>query len=89
MTSGKTVIVTGASQGIGAGIVQRFADRGFNIVRQRRSRRSFASSLRNEAPEATGRDKPAITPCFIVFRVAREKLSATQEQRNHWRSSPI
>jgi NAD(P)-dependent dehydrogenase (short-subunit alcohol dehydrogenase family) len=28
----KTAIVTGASQGIGAGIVKRFAERGFNIV---------------------------------------------------------
>src|SRR6476646_8543169 len=28
----KTVIVTGASQGIGAGIVKAFAQRGFNVV---------------------------------------------------------
>ena len=28
----KTAIVTGASQGIGAGIVNRFAERGFNVV---------------------------------------------------------
>ena len=28
----KTVIVTGASQGIGAGIVKRFVERGFNVV---------------------------------------------------------
>jgi NAD(P)-dependent dehydrogenase (short-subunit alcohol dehydrogenase family) len=28
----KTVIVTGASQGIGAGIVTRFVERGFNVV---------------------------------------------------------
>lgn len=28
----KTVIVTGASQGIGAGIVQSFLDRGYNVV---------------------------------------------------------
>jgi NAD(P)-dependent dehydrogenase (short-subunit alcohol dehydrogenase family) len=28
----KTAIVTGASQGIGAGIVKRFVDRGFNVV---------------------------------------------------------
>jgi NAD(P)-dependent dehydrogenase (short-subunit alcohol dehydrogenase family) len=31
-TSRKTAIVTGASQGIGAGIVKAFAERGFNIV---------------------------------------------------------
>src|SRR5213594_1694362 len=28
----KTVVVTGASQGIGAGIVKRFVERGFNVV---------------------------------------------------------
>jgi NAD(P)-dependent dehydrogenase (short-subunit alcohol dehydrogenase family) len=28
----KTVIVTGASQGIGAGVANRFAERGFNVV---------------------------------------------------------
>ena len=30
--AGKTAIVTGASQGIGAAIVKRFAERGFNVV---------------------------------------------------------
>src|SRR5437773_5665907 len=30
--SRKTAIVTGASQGIGAGIVKRFVERGFNVV---------------------------------------------------------
>src|SRR6266446_9823458 len=30
--SPKTVIVTGASQGIGAGIVNAFVERGFNVV---------------------------------------------------------
>ncbi len=33
----KTVIVTGASQGIGAGIVQAFLDRGYNVVGNSRS----------------------------------------------------
>jgi NAD(P)-dependent dehydrogenase (short-subunit alcohol dehydrogenase family) len=32
MASNKTVIVTGASQGIGAAIVQAFLDRGYNVV---------------------------------------------------------
>jgi len=31
-SSPKTAIVTGASQGIGAGIVKRFVERGFNVV---------------------------------------------------------
>ena len=30
--SSKTAIVTGASQGIGAGIVKAFVERGFNVV---------------------------------------------------------
>jgi NAD(P)-dependent dehydrogenase (short-subunit alcohol dehydrogenase family) len=33
----KTVIVTGASQGIGAGVVQAFLDRGYNIVANSRN----------------------------------------------------
>ena len=32
MASRKTVIVTGASQGIGAAVVQQFLDRGYNVV---------------------------------------------------------
>ncbi len=32
MTSNKTVIVTGASQGIGAAVVHAFLDRGYNVV---------------------------------------------------------
>jgi NAD(P)-dependent dehydrogenase (short-subunit alcohol dehydrogenase family) len=32
MTGKKTVIVTGASQGIGAAVVQAFLDRGYNVV---------------------------------------------------------
>ena len=31
-TGRKVAIVTGASQGIGAGIVKGFVDRGFNVV---------------------------------------------------------
>jgi len=37
MESKKTVIVTGASQGIGAAIVQTFLDRGYNVVATSRS----------------------------------------------------
>ena len=37
MASNKTVIVTGASQGIGAAIVQAFLDRGYNVVATSRS----------------------------------------------------
>jgi len=34
MAANKTVIVTGASQGIGAAVVQAFLGRGYNAVRQ-------------------------------------------------------
>ena len=37
MDSRKTVIVTGASQGIGAAIVQAFLDRDYNVVATSRS----------------------------------------------------
>src|SRR5215510_5836807 len=37
MASKKTVIVTGASQGIGAVVVQAFLDRGYNVVATSRS----------------------------------------------------
>jgi NAD(P)-dependent dehydrogenase (short-subunit alcohol dehydrogenase family) len=41
----KTAIVTGASQGIGAGVVQSFLDRGYNVVANSRSiKRSGALS---------------------------------------------
>src|SRR5215472_10991184 len=46
MANKKTVIVTGASQGIGAAIVQAFLDRGYNVVATSRSvsKAGFASS---------------------------------------------
>ena len=37
MASKGTIIVTGASQGIGAGLVQAFLDRGFNVVANSRN----------------------------------------------------
>src|SRR5580704_1831249 len=37
MTSRKTAIVTGASKGIGAAVVQAFLDRGYNVVGNARS----------------------------------------------------
>jgi NAD(P)-dependent dehydrogenase (short-subunit alcohol dehydrogenase family) len=37
MASKKSVIVTGASQGIGAAVVQAFLDRGYNVVATSRS----------------------------------------------------
>ncbi len=46
MAANKTVIVTGASQGIGAAVVQAFLDRGYNVVATSRnvSKAGFAPS---------------------------------------------
>jgi NAD(P)-dependent dehydrogenase (short-subunit alcohol dehydrogenase family) len=46
MAGKKTVIVTGASQGIGAAVVQAFLERGYNVVASSRniSKAGFASS---------------------------------------------
>jgi NAD(P)-dependent dehydrogenase (short-subunit alcohol dehydrogenase family) len=48
MASKKTVIVTGASQGIGAAVVQTFLDRGYNVVATSRSvsKAGFAPSAK-------------------------------------------
>jgi NAD(P)-dependent dehydrogenase (short-subunit alcohol dehydrogenase family) len=43
MTTNKTVIVTGASQGIGAAVVQAFLERGYNVVAN--SRKISSSGL--------------------------------------------
>lgn len=37
VSKGKTVVVAGASQGIGAGVVQAFLDRGYNVVANSRN----------------------------------------------------
>ncbi|MGO7301677.1 SDR family NAD(P)-dependent oxidoreductase [Rhizobium ruizarguesonis] len=37
MTKGKTIVITGASQGIGAGLVKTFLDKGWNVVGTSRS----------------------------------------------------
>ena len=47
MSNKKTIIITGASQGIGAGLVQNFLDRGYNVVATSRSiarRGAFAAA---------------------------------------------
>jgi NAD(P)-dependent dehydrogenase (short-subunit alcohol dehydrogenase family) len=45
----KTIIVTGASQGIGAGVVQAFLDRGYNVVAN--SRNITKSGAFTESPK--------------------------------------
>jgi NAD(P)-dependent dehydrogenase (short-subunit alcohol dehydrogenase family) len=43
--SGKTVVVTGASQGIGAGIARRFAEAGANVVVHYRGNKDSANAV--------------------------------------------
>src|SRR6201987_4186205 len=44
----KTVIVTGASQGIGAGVVQSFLDRGYNVVANSRNIRKSGTFIESD-----------------------------------------
>jgi NAD(P)-dependent dehydrogenase (short-subunit alcohol dehydrogenase family) len=53
----KTAIVTGASQGIGAAIAKRFAERGFNIV---------ANSLKmSDSTEIAASNEVTLVDCDI------------------------
>ena len=50
----KTVVVTGASQGIGAGIARRFAEAGANVVVHYRSGKTGADAIVKEIGESNG-----------------------------------
>src|SRR5260370_2721530 len=69
MASKKTVIVTGASQGIGAAVVQAFLGRGYNVAATSRSvsKAGFAPSpnlalVDGDIGQATTAEKVAQTP---------------------------
>ena len=65
----QTVIVTGASQGIGAGVVKAFAKRGFNVV---------ANSRRiSESKEIAGSDKIALVEGDIGNPATAERVAAS------------
>jgi len=55
--SRKTAIVTGASQGIGAGIVKAFVERGFNVVANSRKM--------SESKEVAASDRVALVDGHI------------------------
>ena len=69
----KTVVVTGASQGIGAGIVRRFAERGFNVVAS--ARRMTASS------EVVASDRVAIVDGDIGEESTADRIVETALSR--------
>ena len=50
----KTVVVTGASQGIGAGIARRFAEAGANVVVHYRSGKTGADAIVKEISAKSG-----------------------------------
>src|SRR5882762_4843534 len=69
----QTAIVTGASQGIGAGVVKAFAERGFNVV---------ANSRRiSESKEITGYDKIALVDGDIGDPATAERVAAVAQTR--------
>src|SRR6266550_8491568 len=73
--SRKTAIVTGASQGIGAGIVKRFVERGFNVVaNSRKMTQSTEVAASNQIALVDGHiGKPA-----TAAKVAETALSRFQ-----------
>src|SRR2546430_13368464 len=63
----KTAIVTGASQGIGAGIVKAFVDRGFNVVaNSRKMTQSTEIGAANNVALVDGHIGEAATAAKIV-----------------------
>src|SRR4051812_10657568 len=69
----RTAIVTGASQGIGAGVVKAFAEREFNVV---------ANSRRiSESNEIAGSDKIALVDGDIGDPATAQRVAATARSR--------
>jgi NAD(P)-dependent dehydrogenase (short-subunit alcohol dehydrogenase family) len=69
----KTIIVTGASQGIGAGVVQSCLDRGYNVVANSRSIRKSSTFLDS--------DHLALVDGSIGESAVAEKIVATAVQK--------
>jgi NAD(P)-dependent dehydrogenase (short-subunit alcohol dehydrogenase family) len=72
-TKQKTVVVTGASQGIGAAIANLFLDRGYNVVANSRN-----ISRKNELQRS---DKLALVDGDIALATTAEKVAATAVKR--------
>jgi NAD(P)-dependent dehydrogenase (short-subunit alcohol dehydrogenase family) len=68
MPSKKTIIVTGASQGIGAGVARAFLDRGYNVVG---NARSFSSESFTPSPNL------ALVEGDIRLATTAEKIAQT------------
>ena len=74
--SGKTAIVTGASQGIGAGIVKAFVERGFNVVaNSRKVTQSTEVAASDQVALVDGHiGEPATAAKIIETTIARFKV---------------
>ena len=73
MSASKTVIVTGASQGIGAAVANLFLERGYNVVANSRNISKKHELLRS--------DNLALVDGDIALDTTAEKLVATAVQR--------
>src|SRR5246127_2522836 len=72
----KTIIVTGASQGIGAGLVKAFLDRGYNVVANSRNiTRSGAFEASDKLALVDGSITEAATAAKIA-EVAKSKFGS-------------
>src|SRR5713101_2292638 len=84
MASKKTVIVTGASQGIGAAVVQAFLGRGYNVVATSRSvsKAGFAPSPNLALGDRDAREveDPLREPVVHQHRALR--ITARREHRH-------
>ena len=89
--AGKTVIVTGGSQGIGAGLVRAFLDRGYRIVANSRNisrSNGFTPSDRlalvdgNIAEFATAEKIVEVAKTLIAL--LRESLPLESNPRQNW-----
>src|SRR2546421_12483678 len=71
----KTAIVTGASQGIGAGIVTAFGERGYNVVaNSRRMNQSTEVAASNQVSLVDGHiGEPATAARIVETALARFK----------------
>ncbi len=80
--SDKTVIVTGASQGIGAGIARRFAEAGANVIVHYRGSQEGAEAVVQQIVDSGGRaaavhaDLSSEQACESLVREALNKFSS-------------
>src|SRR5215472_3541463 len=72
----KTAIVTGASQGIGAGVVKAFAERGFNVVANSRKVTQSTEVKASDRVALVDGDIGAPTTAAKVVETARSRFGS-------------